>query len=200
MLNHSLRENTLNCSALDISHIINSWLKLGKLEINKGSFKVQEVSHTNFLPRHPKKSILFCSVLPGTSFWTAVSTQAFHANWLARFRYAPLLNYAECLPQIILCYCLWKSEDHCITTSNHHSAAVFLWAAVSTYGKAFVNAWNYLGADISWMKETLKVLSLFQVEEEIKSDLYILFFHIVQRIPEYLIHLQVGSQEGNCHV
>ncbi|XP_064002331.1 rho guanine nucleotide exchange factor 33 isoform X6 [Pogoniulus pusillus] len=29
-----------------------------------------------------------------------------------------------------------------------------------------------------------------EVEEEIKSDLYILFFHIVQRIPEYLIHLQ----------
>lgn len=41
------------------------------------------------------------------------------------------------------------------------------------------------------------MLSLFQVEEEIKSDLYILFFHIVQRIPEYLIHLQVGPQGAN---
>ena len=50
------------------------------------------------------------------------------------------------------------------------------------------------------MGETLKLLSLFQVEEEIKSDLYILFFHIVQRIPEYLIHLQVGPQDRNCLV
>lgn len=50
------------------------------------------------------------------------------------------------------------------------------------------------------MGETLKLLSLFQVEEEIKSDLYILFFHIVQRIPEYLIHLQVGPKDGNCLV
>lgn len=50
------------------------------------------------------------------------------------------------------------------------------------------------------MEKTLKLLSLFQVEEEIKSDLYILFFHIVQRIPEYLIHLQVGPQDGNCAV
>lgn len=50
------------------------------------------------------------------------------------------------------------------------------------------------------MGGTLKLLSLFQVEEEIKSDLYILFFHIVQRIPEYLIHLQVGPQDGNCLV
>ena len=51
-----------------------------------------------------------------------------------------------------------------------------------------------------WVGETLKLLSLFQVEEEIKSDLYILFFHIVQRIPEYLIHLQVGSHDENCVV
>lgn len=51
-----------------------------------------------------------------------------------------------------------------------------------------------------WVEKTLKSLYLFQVEEEIKSDLYILFFHIVQRIPEYLIHLQVGSQGGNCVV
>ncbi|XP_009698886.1 PREDICTED: rho guanine nucleotide exchange factor 33-like, partial [Cariama cristata] len=43
---------------------------------------------------------------------------------------------------------------------------------------------------VLWVGETLRLLSLFQVEEEIKSDLYILFFHIVQRIPEYLIHLQ----------
>lgn len=31
-----------------------------------------------------------------------------------------------------------------------------------------------------------------QGDEEIKSDIYTLFFHIVQRIPEYLIHLQVS--------
>ena len=35
-------------------------------------------------------------------------------------------------------------------------------------------------------------LSFIQGDEEIKSDIYTLFFHIVQRIPEYLIHLQVG--------
>lgn len=49
-------------------------------------------------------------------------------------------------------------------------------------------------------KRLLSHFYLFQVEEEIKSDLYILFFHIVQRIPEYLIHLQVGPQHGNCVV
>ncbi|KGL77566.1 Rho guanine nucleotide exchange factor 33, partial [Tinamus guttatus] len=36
----------------------------------------------------------------------------------------------------------------------------------------------------------IHVVILKEVEDEIKSDLYILFFHIVQRIPEYLIHLQ----------
>ncbi|KAJ8798454.1 hypothetical protein J1605_016733 [Eschrichtius robustus] len=30
----------------------------------------------------------------------------------------------------------------------------------------------------------------YEGDEEIKSDIYTLFFHIVQRIPEYLIHLQ----------
>lgn len=40
-------------------------------------------------------------------------------------------------------------------------------------------------------------LSSLQGDEEIKSDIYTLFFHIVQRIPEYLIHLQVrGSPPG----
>lgn len=38
----------------------------------------------------------------------------------------------------------------------------------------------------------LLYLSFIQGDEEIKSDIYTLFFHIVQRIPEYLIHLQVG--------
>lgn len=39
-----------------------------------------------------------------------------------------------------------------------------------------------------------RVTPLFstQGDEEIKSDIYTLFFHIVQRIPEYLIHLQVS--------
>lgn len=36
-----------------------------------------------------------------------------------------------------------------------------------------------------------------QIEEEIKSDLYIFFFHIVQRIPEYLLHLQVNPNNYN---
>lgn len=38
-------------------------------------------------------------------------------------------------------------------------------------------------------------LFLIQGDEEIKSDIYTLFFHIVQRIPEYLLHLQVGTAE-----
>lgn len=69
------------------------------------------------------------------------------------------------------------------------------------HDKALIKDQNYLEADMSYRWERLsKLLSLFQVEEEIKSDLYILFFHIVQRIPEYLIHLQVGPQDGNCLV
>ncbi|KAJ1154568.1 hypothetical protein NDU88_007317 [Pleurodeles waltl] len=36
----------------------------------------------------------------------------------------------------------------------------------------------------------IHIVVLKEVEEDIKSDLYILLFHVVQRIPEYLIHLQ----------
>lgn len=37
-----------------------------------------------------------------------------------------------------------------------------------------------------------------QSEEENKFDLYMFFFHIVQRIPEYLLHLQVSPNDENC--
>lgn len=61
-----------------------------------------------------------------------------------------------------------------------------------------VNLFYFAGTDIrvcsqSW-RDTEEWFYLFfiQGDEEIKSDIYTLFFHIVQRIPEYLIHLQVG--------
>ncbi|KAJ7421854.1 Rho guanine nucleotide exchange factor 33 [Willisornis vidua] len=63
---------------------------------------------------------------------------------------------------------------------------------------------NFLDYYVAYLRDLPECISLIhvvilkEVEEEIKSDLYILFFHIVQRIPEYLIHLQVGPQDGNC--
>ncbi|NXS00119.1 ARG33 factor, partial [Oxylabes madagascariensis] len=65
---------------------------------------------------------------------------------------------------------------------------------------------NFLDYYVAYLRDLPECISLIhvvilkEVEEEIKSDLYILFFHIVQRIPEYLIHLQVGPQDGNCVV
>lgn len=61
-----------------------------------------------------------------------------------------------------------------------------------------VNLFYFAGTDTgvcsqSWRDiEEWFYLSFIQGDEEIKSDIYTLFFHIVQRIPEYLIHLQVG--------
>ncbi|KFP08906.1 Rho guanine nucleotide exchange factor 33, partial [Egretta garzetta] len=55
---------------------------------------------------------------------------------------------------------------------------------------------NFLDYYVAYLRDLPECISLIhvvilkEVEEEIKSDLYILFFHIVQRIPEYLIHLQ----------
>uniref|UniRef100_K7GCS0 Rho guanine nucleotide exchange factor 33 n=1 Tax=Pelodiscus sinensis TaxID=13735 RepID=K7GCS0_PELSI len=55
---------------------------------------------------------------------------------------------------------------------------------------------NFLDYYIAYLRDLPECISLVhvmilkEVEEEIKSDLYMLFFHIVQRIPEYLIHLQ----------
>uniref|UniRef100_A0A663N3P5 Rho guanine nucleotide exchange factor 33 n=1 Tax=Athene cunicularia TaxID=194338 RepID=A0A663N3P5_ATHCN len=55
---------------------------------------------------------------------------------------------------------------------------------------------NFLDYYVAYLRDLPECISLIhvvilkEIEEEIKSDLYILFFHIVQRIPEYLIHLQ----------
>ncbi|XP_043400078.1 rho guanine nucleotide exchange factor 33 [Chelonia mydas] len=55
---------------------------------------------------------------------------------------------------------------------------------------------NFLDYYIAYLRDLPECVSLIhvvilkEVEEEIKSDLYMLFFHIVQRIPEYLIQLQ----------
>ncbi|KAK9412148.1 rho guanine nucleotide exchange factor 33 [Crotalus adamanteus] len=55
---------------------------------------------------------------------------------------------------------------------------------------------NFLDYYIAYLRDLPEYISLIHVvilkkiEEEIKSDLYIFFFHIVQRIPEYLLHLQ----------
>uniref|UniRef100_A0A8C9NP33 Rho guanine nucleotide exchange factor 33 n=1 Tax=Serinus canaria TaxID=9135 RepID=A0A8C9NP33_SERCA len=63
-----------------------------------------------------------------------------------------------------------------------------------TFLHLFLN--NFLDYYVAYLRDLPECISLIhvvilkEVEEEIKSDLYILFFHIVQRIPEYLIHLQ----------
>ncbi|KAF7252779.1 Rho guanine nucleotide exchange factor 33 [Varanus komodoensis] len=55
---------------------------------------------------------------------------------------------------------------------------------------------NFLDYYVAYLRDLPECMSLIhvvilkEIEEEIKSDLYIFFFHIVQRIPEYLLHLQ----------
>uniref|UniRef100_A0A8C8RG45 Rho guanine nucleotide exchange factor 33 n=1 Tax=Pelusios castaneus TaxID=367368 RepID=A0A8C8RG45_9SAUR len=55
---------------------------------------------------------------------------------------------------------------------------------------------NFLDYYIAYLRDLPECISRIhvmirkEVEEEIKSDLYMLFFHIVQRVPEYLLHLQ----------
>ncbi|XP_062981606.1 rho guanine nucleotide exchange factor 33 isoform X2 [Elgaria multicarinata webbii] len=55
---------------------------------------------------------------------------------------------------------------------------------------------NFLDYYVAYLRDLPECVSLIhvvilkEIEEEIKSDLYIFFFHIVQRIPEYLLHLQ----------
>ncbi|XP_055986561.1 rho guanine nucleotide exchange factor 33 [Sorex fumeus] len=55
---------------------------------------------------------------------------------------------------------------------------------------------NFLDYYVAYLRDLPECIALVHVvvlkegDEEIKSDIYTLFFHIVQRIPEYLIHLQ----------
>ncbi|XP_015273543.1 PREDICTED: rho guanine nucleotide exchange factor 33 [Gekko japonicus] len=55
---------------------------------------------------------------------------------------------------------------------------------------------NFLDYYVAYLRDLPECISLIhivvlkEIEEEIRSDLYIFFFHIVQRIPEYLLHLQ----------
>ncbi|XP_036118977.1 rho guanine nucleotide exchange factor 33 [Molossus molossus] len=55
---------------------------------------------------------------------------------------------------------------------------------------------NFLDYYVAYLRDLPECISLVHVvvlkegDEEIKSDIYTLFFHIVQRIPEYLLHLQ----------
>ncbi|KAG8444121.1 hypothetical protein GDO86_009342 [Hymenochirus boettgeri] len=55
---------------------------------------------------------------------------------------------------------------------------------------------NFLDHYVAYLKDlpesisVIHILVLREAEEDIKSDLYILLFHVVQRIPEYLILLQ----------
>ncbi|XP_070091696.1 rho guanine nucleotide exchange factor 33 isoform X19 [Equus caballus] len=55
---------------------------------------------------------------------------------------------------------------------------------------------NFLDYYVAYLRDLPECISLVHVvvlkegDEDIKSDIYTLFFHIVQRIPEYLIHLQ----------
>ncbi|XP_054843018.1 rho guanine nucleotide exchange factor 33 [Eublepharis macularius] len=55
---------------------------------------------------------------------------------------------------------------------------------------------NFLDYYVAYLRDLPECISLIhvvilkEIEEEIRSDLYIFFFNIVQRIPEYLLHLQ----------
>ncbi|ETE67038.1 Rho guanine nucleotide exchange factor 33, partial [Ophiophagus hannah] len=77
---------------------------------------------------------------------------------------------------------------------------VLSWPQQGILGDIFLRLTNdensFLDYYIAYLRDLPEYISLIhvvilkKVEEETKSDLYLFFFHIVQRIPEYLLHLQ----------
>ncbi|XP_066479723.1 rho guanine nucleotide exchange factor 33 [Tiliqua scincoides] len=77
---------------------------------------------------------------------------------------------------------------------------VLSWPQQGILGDIFLKLTNdeniFLDYYVAYLRDLPECVSLIhvvilkEIEEEIKSDLYIFFFHIVQRIPEYLLHLQ----------
>ncbi|XP_061481576.1 rho guanine nucleotide exchange factor 33 isoform X5 [Rhineura floridana] len=75
------------------------------------------------------------------------------------------------------------------------------WPQQGIVGDIFLKLTNdensFLDYYVAYLRDLPECISLIhvvilkeQIEEEIKADIYIFFFHIVQRIPEYLLHLQ----------
>uniref|UniRef100_A0A8C6V8W8 Rho guanine nucleotide exchange factor 33 n=1 Tax=Naja naja TaxID=35670 RepID=A0A8C6V8W8_NAJNA len=75
---------------------------------------------------------------------------------------------------------------------------VLSWPQQGILGDIFLRLTNdensFLDYYIAYLRDLPEYISLIHVvilkKEETKSDLYLFFFHIVQRIPEYLLHLQ----------
>uniref|UniRef100_A0A8C5PKR6 Rho guanine nucleotide exchange factor 33 n=1 Tax=Leptobrachium leishanense TaxID=445787 RepID=A0A8C5PKR6_9ANUR len=77
---------------------------------------------------------------------------------------------------------------------------VLKWSRQGILGDIFLKLTNdennFLDYYVAYLKDlpesisVIHIVVLKEVEEDIKSDLYILLFHVVQRIPEYLILLQ----------
>ncbi|XP_078504099.1 rho guanine nucleotide exchange factor 33 [Lissotriton helveticus] len=77
---------------------------------------------------------------------------------------------------------------------------VLKWSRQGVLGDIFLKLTNdennFLDYYVAYLKDlpdcisVIHIVVLKEVEEDIKSDLYILLFHVVQRIPEYLSHLQ----------
>uniref|UniRef100_A0A670HMX1 Rho guanine nucleotide exchange factor 33 n=1 Tax=Podarcis muralis TaxID=64176 RepID=A0A670HMX1_PODMU len=77
---------------------------------------------------------------------------------------------------------------------------VLSWPRQGILGDIFLKLTNdengFLDYYVSCLRDLPECISLIhvvivkEIEEEIKSDIYIFFFHIVQRVPEYLLHLQ----------
>ncbi|XP_061481567.1 rho guanine nucleotide exchange factor 33 isoform X2 [Rhineura floridana] len=74
------------------------------------------------------------------------------------------------------------------------------WPQQGIVGDIFLKLTNdensFLDYYVAYLRDLPECISLIhvvilkEIEEEIKADIYIFFFHIVQRIPEYLLHLQ----------
>ncbi|XP_069462802.1 rho guanine nucleotide exchange factor 33 [Ambystoma mexicanum] len=77
---------------------------------------------------------------------------------------------------------------------------VLKWSRQGILGDIFLKLTNdennFLDYYVAYLRDlpecisVIHIVILKEVEEDIKSDLYVLLFHVVQRIPEYLIHLQ----------
>ncbi|XP_060129054.1 rho guanine nucleotide exchange factor 33 isoform X2 [Zootoca vivipara] len=77
---------------------------------------------------------------------------------------------------------------------------VLSWPRQGILGDIFLKLTNdengFLDYYVACLRDLPECISLIhvvivkEIEEEIKSDIYIFFFHIVQRVPEYLLHLQ----------
>ncbi|KAM9315880.1 rho guanine nucleotide exchange factor 33 [Gastrophryne carolinensis] len=96
--------------------------------------------------------------------------------------------------------CLRYLIQHHLDLLHILQERVVKWSRQGILGDIFLKLTNdennFLDYYVAYLKDlpesisVIHIVVLKEVEEDMKSDLYILLFHVVQRIPEYLILLQ----------